>query len=98
MSLPIYIDIDGTLTTTPHDGWGEIVEERLDAVKALIEAGELVVIWSARGDEYAKEFVKKHNLKVHAALGKPKYCIDDKPTVRGGGMTVLPPTELEKKK
>ena len=96
MGLPIYIDIDGTLTKTPHDGWGDVVTERLDRVKALIASGEKVVIWSARGDDYAKEFVKKHNLNVHAALGKPRYCIDDKPTIRGGGMTVKPPTDLEK--
>lgn len=96
MSLPIYIDIDGTLTDSPDDRWGKVDTVRIEAIRQLIASGKRVVLWSAGSDEYAKAFAKKYNLKVHAALGKPEYCIDDKDTIRLNGLTVLPPEELDK--
>jgi len=96
MNLPIYIDIDGTLTDSPDTRWGRVVPGRIEAVKRLIASGERVVLWSAGSDEYAKEFAKKFQLNVHAALGKPRYCIDDKNDIRLNGLTVLSPEELDK--
>lgn len=95
MTLPIYIDIDGTLTDLPNQCGGDAIPERLDAVRKLIDQGHLVVIWSAGGDGYAKRFAKRHNLNVHAALGKPHYCVDDTPTVRLGGLHVVEPSFLD---
>ena len=61
MNLPIYIDIDGTLTDSPDTRWGRVVPGRIEAVKRLIASGERVVLWSAGSDEYAKEFAKNQS-------------------------------------
>jgi len=95
MNLPIYIDIDGTLTDSPDSRWGRVIPERIEAVKRLIANGERIVLWSAGSDEYAKEFAKKYGLKVHAALGKPRYCVDDKKDIRLNGLSVISPTTLD---
>ena len=97
MSLPIYIDIDGTLTDSPDTRWGRVIPGRIEAVKRLIAEGNLVVLWSAGSDEYAKEFAKKYELKVHAALGKPDICVDDKHDIRLNGLTVVGPNWLNDK-
>lgn len=95
MELPIYIDIDGTLTDSPDNRWGRVIPKRIEAVKRLIANGDRVVLWSAGSDEYAKEFAKKYDLKVHAAIGKPRYCVDDKKNLRLHGLSVLDPTVLD---
>ncbi len=81
--LPIYIDIDGTLTTTPYTKDGEVILTRINAVKDLINAGQEVVLWSGNGTEYAKEFATRHGLCA-VCIGKPDYCIDDNPKIRSG--------------
>ncbi len=87
--LPIYINIDGTLTTAHRPG-GAPNLERIDSVRDMIERGMPVVIWSAGGTEYAQEFCARYKLSPVAALGKPSYCIDDNPNLRPGFLVVSP--------
>ena len=94
MDLPIYIDIDGTLTANSNMGWAEPLQHRLARVRQMIADGTLVVIWSARSGDYAREFCAKYDLQPLAALGKPAHCIDDTPTIRPG-MEVCPPEVLD---
>ena len=92
MTLPTYIDIDGTLTDTPHGQWGAPFEERLRAVRGLIEIGREVVIWSGGGTSYAKAFADKHGLSGAVCVGKPGLVVDDNPDIRPHGrMSVIPP-------
>lgn len=93
MTLPIYIDIDGTLTTAPRAHAAPNLT-RIDNVRDMIERGVPVVIWSASGTEYVQQFCKRYNLRPLACLGKPSYCIDDNPSVRPTFL-VVPPDELD---
>ncbi|KKL47654.1 hypothetical protein LCGC14_2333370 [marine sediment metagenome] len=92
MSLPIFIDIDGTLTMTGGEPWGEPCPERLQRVRDLVAAGEEVVIWSGGGTAYARAFADKHGLEVMAVVGKPGLMVDDNPNLRPEQrlQTVLP--------
>ncbi len=90
-SDPIFFDIDGTLTKSPDDPSGEPCVERIEAVRALIAKGLEVVIWSARGTTYARNFCREHRLEA-LAIGKPAIMVDDKPTIRAPGrLTVIDP-------
>lgn len=73
---PIYVDIDGTLTQERNNMWGLPDHKRIDHIRDLVESGELVVLWSDNGTDYATEFAEKHGLDC-IALGKPSICIDD---------------------
>lgn len=79
--LPIYIDIDGTLTDHPQQG-GHPIESRLDRVRQLCRSGVSIVLWSGGGEEYVRRFAMKHGLVVYAMLGKPRLCVDDNPKIR----------------
>lgn len=92
MNLPIYIDIDGTLTDNNLHRQGAPELKRIQRVKELIAAGNDVVLWSAGGNEYAEQFAKEHGLQVIAALGKPGFCIDGNPNIRN--FAIQPPTWL----
>jgi hydroxymethylpyrimidine pyrophosphatase-like HAD family hydrolase len=81
MTLPIYFDIDGTLTDRPIRG-GQPIPERIEAVRKLIEAGEEVVIWSANGTSYVRDFAVEHGLIGAVCIGKPDKCVDDNPDIR----------------
>jgi hydroxymethylpyrimidine pyrophosphatase-like HAD family hydrolase len=94
MSLPIYVDIDGTLTSEDVAN-GPPLQRRIDRVRLWIRDGKQVVVWSARGTEYAREFCRRHSLTPMAVLGKPNFCVDDKPTIRSGGLRVEEPTFLD---
>ena len=93
--LPVYIDIDGTLTAVGGPG-GAPVLERIDRVKQMIKCGVKVVIWSASGTEYARAFADRHDLHPLAVIGKPSYCIDDNPNLRPTFL-VMAPDELDKR-
>lgn len=82
MSRPIFIDIDGTLTSAPTRPWGPVYEKRLERVRDLITKGETVVLWSARGTTYAKKFAEQYALNGVLPLGKPELIVDDNPTIR----------------
>ncbi len=93
--LPIYIDIDGTLTVTPHRPWGGVVESRLARVREVIAAGHAVVIWSGGGTAYAEDFAERHGLAGAVCLGKPGTIVDDNPDIRPRDrMRVLSPGEF----
>jgi len=79
--LPIYIDIDGTLTDNPKKS-GKPIEARIDKVRRMAQAGIPVVLWSACGEEYVRVFCQKHCLGVHQMLGKPQFCVDDNSEIR----------------
>lgn len=94
--LRIFCDIDGSLTTDPRNMWGEPREDVIQTLKAAIDAGHYVVVWSARGEEYAKDFCKKYGIFPTKAICKPYLCIDDHaPEIRPKGrMKVVPPKDF----
>lgn len=79
---PIFIDIDGTLTQTPGKQWGVPCYDRINVVKALLDDGVSVVLWSGGGTEYAKAFAARYGLQRAICVGKPEYCVDDNPDIR----------------
>lgn len=81
IGCPTFIDIDGTLTESAAAG-GVAIPSRVASIRARIERGELIVIWSGTGTEYARQFAGAHGLKPLAAIGKPSLCVDDCPTIR----------------
>ncbi len=76
-----FIDIDGTLTTVPTKPWGDVIPDRVAAVKMMIHRGDTVVLWTGGGAVYAKAFAKKHGLDC-LCIGKPDMIIDDNPKLR----------------
>ena len=93
--LPVFIDIDGRLTDNPNKRGGTPLRARIDAVKKLIAAGQDVVIWSYAGSKYAEEFARANGIKAVAAIGKPKYLIDDNKNIVPMGMSVRDPAWLD---
>lgn len=93
--LPIFIDIDGTLTMDGEKAWGPPRESAIDSLKNLIEGGSEIVLWSGRGTTYAKAWAERLGLtgKV-TCIGKPYYCCDDNPEIRPGGLRVKGPETL----
>jgi len=87
----IFVDIDGTMTDEPDKSWGSPNLEVIDRVKQLIKDGCEVVVWSAGGTEYAKEFAERCGIKASACIGKPWIAIDDKSEIRTGGLWVMSP-------
>ncbi len=81
MPLPTYFDIDGTLTDRPIRG-GQPIAERIEAVRKLVEAGEEVVLWSANGTAYVRDFATAQGLAGAICIGKPDKCVDDNPDIR----------------
>lgn len=92
--LPVYIDIDGTLTLDPERRWGTPVMNRIEHVRALIAGGTEVVLWSGGGTEYARQFAAKYGLKA-VGIGKPAKLIDDNPTIRPlGRIKIVTPRDF----
>jgi hydroxymethylpyrimidine pyrophosphatase-like HAD family hydrolase len=93
--MMVYCDIDGTLTDSPYSKWGNPKPKMIEAIKKMIAKGTRVVIWSGGGEAYAKAFAKKYEIDAAACLGKPRYLIDDNPTIRPRGrMPVLSPDQF----
>ncbi len=94
MSLPIYFDIDGTLTDDSRAHHGIPVIDRIEQIHELANLGHEIVIWTATGTKYAKAFAERHGLidKV-VCIGKPKICIDDKPKIRTDGLNIVSPQD-----
>ena len=84
-ALPIFIDIDGTLTFAPESKWGEPIHERIKRVVDMLAAGTEVVLWSGGGTKYAREFADRYGLGGAVCIGKPSLMIDDNPTIRPPG-------------
>ena len=82
MSLPIFIDIDGTLTDAPGKQGGKVLPDRIKTVRSRIAAGQEIVIWSGGGTAYAKAFAVKHGLSGATCIGKPSIVVDDNPDIR----------------
>jgi len=93
--FPTFVDIDGTLTDNPEYRLGKPLMRRIDKVRLMIRNGEPVVIWSAGGTEYAKEFCRKHALNPMAVLGKPFRVVDDHIAIFNDGVEVSPPEFLD---
>ena len=95
MPLPIYIDIDGTLTTVPTKMWGPVIPDRIHDVQAMIGRGLEVVLWSGGGTDYVRAFAKKYDLHPSVCIGKPGQVVDDNPTIRPKRFMVpVPPDEF----
>ena len=80
--LPIFFDIDGTLTSVPTKMWGPVYPARIAAVQRLIASGREVILWSGGGTAYARAFAEKYDLPAAVCIGKPDMAIDDNPTIR----------------
>jgi hypothetical protein len=92
---PIFIDIDGTLTDDPRKAMGKPVWERIEKVIWLISIGEQVILWSAGGETYAREFARDYGIKPYLCLSKPCTMVDDKPTIRTqGNLKIMSPEEF----
>ena len=94
MTLPIYIDIDGTLTDSPQRG-GKPIESRIEKVRRMAQDGILIVLWSGGGEDYVRLFCQKNCIRVYKMLGKPQSCIDDNPNLRSK-LNIQPPKWLDK--
>ncbi len=86
--LPIFIDIDGTLTTTPEQQFGPVLRDRIRALRVLVAQGHEVIVWSGGGTDYARRFCKLVNLRDVVCIGKPAVMVDDNPTIRPPGRMV----------
>ncbi len=84
MALPIFIDIDGTLTSSPRAG-GSPIEHRIKRVADMLSAGTEIVLWSASGTKYARAFAERCGLSAAVCIGKPSLMVDDNPTIRPAG-------------
>lgn len=89
--MNLYIDIDGTICTKDTNQTYEScvpIQERIDKVNALFEAGNKITYWTARGsvsglnfEELTRSQLQEWGCKYHSLLfGKPPYdlYIDDK--------------------
>ena len=56
--------------------WAEPWPEMIAAVRALIDDGHEVIIWSGN-TRYARRWCEKHDIKPQAALGKPDVLVDN---------------------
>ena len=93
--MNIYCDIDGTLTDKPDGPWGNPVYENIDAVRAAAANGHTLILWSAQGGAYAREFAKRHRIIADAYLSKPDVCFDDCTAIRPAGfMDLVMPHEM----
>lgn len=95
LDFPVYVDIDGTLTDDPEYRRGKPLQRRIDKVRQMIRDGFPVVVWSAGGTEYAREFCRKHSLTPLLAVGKPYFAVDDKPNITRQGIRVRTPEFLD---
>lgn len=93
MTRPIYVDIDGTLTLDPGRAWGRPHAGRISRLRRLIREGQEVVLWSARGRDYARSFSAHYGIPATFCMSKPDRIIDDVPTIRPG-LAVEPPDAL----
>lgn len=96
--MTVFVDIDGTLTTTPDGPHGPIRKDVLEAVRKLIHDRHVVVLWSAQGARYANEFARSYGLAV-TCISKPDLCVDDRPTLRPAEkMEIVSPEDFMKMK
>lgn len=94
MNRWIYCDVDGTLTEAPESRWGKPRLDVIGRIKDAIGEGDVVVLWSGAGAEYAEAFAERYGIKARACLSKPDLLIDDVPSLRPRGITVLLPGEV----
>lgn len=92
---PVYVDIDGTLTSTPGRPWGPTVDDRVATVRRLVDEGYTIVLWSGGGRTYARRWAAEHGLAGSVACeGKPAVWVDDNPYV-SPSMDVVGPDWLD---
>jgi hydroxymethylpyrimidine pyrophosphatase-like HAD family hydrolase len=87
----VFIDIDGTLTDQPDKAGGRAIESRLRGVRKLIANGIEVVLWSARGAPYVREFARANSIRGVTCVSKPSVVVDDNLEIRPGGLYVVAP-------
>jgi len=70
----IFVDIDGTLTSR-----GKLNSVVIEYCRRKKAEGFDIVLWSARGREYAEDIATRFGLTnfFTATIGKPGYIIDD---------------------
>ncbi len=77
----IFCDLDGCLTRVSKRGaplWTEMIQ----ALRKAKTKGWKIVIWSGNGEQYVRDFVKKHEIPCDICLDKPCIAIDDRPDIR----------------
>ena len=94
--LPIFVDIDGTLTDVPNAMWGSVYPDRIGLLQRWIGAGNEVYLWSGGGADYARAFAKRYDIFPAACLGKPAFVVDDNADIRPGGLRRVAPEEFFK--
>jgi hydroxymethylpyrimidine pyrophosphatase-like HAD family hydrolase len=78
----LYCDIDGTLTDSAGVPWGNARFEVIAKLKDCIEAGYRVVLWSACGEQYCRDFAQQYHIKPFVCLSKPDIVLDDNLKIR----------------
>jgi hypothetical protein len=71
----IFVDVDGTLVIG-----GELNQPVADFCRVHCEMGYTLVLWSARGEDYARDAARRFDL-LHlfaAILPKPGFILDDR--------------------
>ncbi len=71
--LPIFIDIDGTLTLSPYKKWGEVLPKRIAEVRRLIDGDFQVVLWSGGGTRYVRDFAVANGLIGAGLAARPDF-------------------------
>ena len=93
--MNINCDIDGTLTKDGTRKWGAPREANIDAIREAADNGHVVVLWSASGETYARNFARKYKIRARICLAKPDVCFDDHHDIRPDGkMQVLAPDKI----
>jgi hypothetical protein len=91
-----YIDVDGTMTDAPLSIWGNPDMKMIEKVKQLCLTN-FVVVWSAGGQKYAKDFCEAYNIEPAFILPKPDIMVDDCPTIRHNNhIKLITPKEFKK--
>jgi hydroxymethylpyrimidine pyrophosphatase-like HAD family hydrolase len=94
--MVVYCDVDGTMTDAGAKGWGNPRPKVIAEIKKAIAGGHFVVVWSARGRRYAREFVRKYGLQGAWCMPKPNVLVDDNPDIRDAPhMRKLSPEQVE---
>ena len=71
----IAIDVDGTLVTFA----GELNVDLVDWCRRKKETGKTLILWSARGEDYARRVADRFGLTelFDVITGKPEAIVDD---------------------
>ncbi len=72
--ISIFTDVDGTLVAN-----GKLNQELVSFLRSKKSEGATTVLWSARGEQYAKAVAGQYGVSdlFDSIIGKPTHIIDD---------------------